>query len=172
MTWRAFLLGVALVAGLSWLDPFTSFNKGYGWNTVGHFPTGPVFLLVVLTIAGNVLLKAVRRRWALRQAELMLVWCMLTVAAVLPSDGLQRWWLPVLVGPAYVSGRPDIPWRDTSLAEAPDSLLLTKDPRSIAAKQFFEVTEHASGNHPPESVRRVMSLFQLPIRSRSWPALS
>jgi hypothetical protein len=65
MTWRAFLIGVVLVAGLCLLDPYTSFNKGYGWNTVGHFPTGPVFLLIVLTVGVNVLVKLIRRASAL-----------------------------------------------------------------------------------------------------------
>jgi hypothetical protein len=137
MSLRAFIIGLICVAALCAADPYT-FHKGWGLDTVGHFPPGAVLYLVVLTVGINALIKLIRRRWALRQAELMLVWCMLTVAAVLPSDGLQRWWLPVLVGPAYVSGRPDIPWRDTSLAEAPDSLLLTKDHRSVAAKRFFE----------------------------------
>ncbi|KPK66137.1 MAG: hypothetical protein AMK73_00935 [Planctomycetes bacterium SM23_32] len=137
MSLRAFIIGLICVAALCLADPYM-FHKGWGLLTVGHFPPGAILFLVVLTLGLNVLIKLVRRTWGLRQPELMLIWCMLTVAAVLPSDGLQRWWLPVLAGPAYVSGRSDIVWRDTSLAEAPDSLLLTKDHRSAAAKQFFE----------------------------------
>ena len=138
MTVRAFIIGLLCVVGLCLLDPYTSFNKGWGWNTVGHFPPGAVFFLVLFTVGANLLIKLVRKAWALRQAELMLVWCMLLVACIIPSDGLMRWWFPVLAGPAYLARRADIPWKETSLEAAPDALLLTKQPNSVAAKQFFE----------------------------------
>jgi hypothetical protein len=138
MTWRAFLLGVLCTIGVAALDPYTSFNKGYGWNTGGHFPTAAVFLLVFLTVFGNLLVKLVRRAWALRQSELMLVWCMLIVACLTPCSGMMRLWFPALVGPAYTARRSDIVWRDSSLAAAPDELLVTKDPKSLVARRYFE----------------------------------
>ncbi len=137
MTWRAFIIGLACVIGLCLLDPYTSFNKSYGWNTVGHFPTGPAFLLVVLTVGGNLLLKLIRRRWAFRQSELMLIWCMLIVSCITPSDGMMRLWLPAMAGPPYLARRPDIAWRDTSLRDVPETLILSKDPKSLAAEQYF-----------------------------------
>jgi hypothetical protein len=138
MTLRAFIIGLTCVVGLCLLDPLTSFNKGWGWNTVGHFPPGAVFFLVLLTVGGNLLIKLVRRAWALRQAELMLVWCMLLVASIVPSDGLMRWFLPMLAGPSYVGRRADIAWQETSLEHAPEPLLLTKSLKSVAVTQFYE----------------------------------
>jgi hypothetical protein len=138
MTLRAFLIGLACVAGVCLLDPLTSFNKFWGWNTVGHFPPAAVFFLVVFTAGLNPLIRLARRSWAMRQAELMLIWCMLIVACIVPSDGLMRWWMPMLAGPAYIARRADIPWQETSLQEAPDRLLLTKKPNSMAARQFYE----------------------------------
>ncbi len=138
MTLRAFLLGLIAVVAVCLLDPFTSFNKGYGWNTVGHFPPAAVFFLVLFTVVVNVLIKLVKRSWALRQAELMLIWCMLIVACIVPSDGLMRWWFPMLAGPPYIARRADITWKETSLEAAPETLLLTKRPASVAAKRFFE----------------------------------
>jgi hypothetical protein len=104
----------------------------------GAFPEGAVFFLVVLTVLGNLLIKLVRRSWALRQAELLLVWCMLIVAATVPSEGLMSYWFPTLTAPTYLSRRADITWRETSLANAPEGLMLSKDPRSPAVRQFFE----------------------------------
>jgi hypothetical protein len=137
MTWRAFIIGLVCVLVVCLSDPYTSFARSYGWSTVGHFPSAAVFLLVLLTVGVNALLQWLRRGWALRQAELMLVWCMLIVAVMVTCSGLTRWFPPMLAGPAYISSRPDIPW-GPALAEAPAGLLLTKDPHSVAARQFFE----------------------------------
>jgi hypothetical protein len=137
MTWRAFIVGILCVLIVCFSDPYTSFATSYGWDTVGHFPPAAVFLLVLLTVGVNPLLQWLRRGWALQQAELMLVWCMLIVACMVTCSGLMRWFPPMLAGPAYMSSRPDIPW-GPALAEAPASLLLTKDPHSVAARQFFE----------------------------------
>jgi hypothetical protein len=77
MTWRAFLLGLGLVILVTAVDPCTSFNHGYGWTSSGHFPQGPVFLLVVLTVFVNLGIKLVRRRWALRRRGLLLMCALL-----------------------------------------------------------------------------------------------
>lgn len=138
MTWRAFIIGIIAVAALAALDPYTSFNKSYGWNTGGHFPQGAVFLLVFFTIALNLLFKLIRKGWALKQAELMLIWCMLIMSCVCPCSGMMRLWFPALAGPAYMARRTDIAWRDTSFEAVPETLVLTKKPTSVAAKQFFE----------------------------------
>jgi hypothetical protein len=137
MTWRAFIIGLACVLLVCLSDPFTSYGKSYGWSAIGHFPTGAVSLLVLLTAGVNLLLQLLRRGWALRQAELMLVWCMLIVASIVPSDGLMRWFPSLLAGPAYLASRPDIPWQQTALAEVPASLLLTRNPNSVADKWFY-----------------------------------
>lgn len=138
MTWRAFLLGLVLVVIMSWADVSGGLSRGYGWTTEGHFPEACVFLLVLVTLVLNVLIKLVKRAAALRHAELMLIWCMLIVAATVPTTGLMRFWFPMLAGPSYIAQRSDIHWRDTALEAAPDTLLLTKNPKSVAAKQFFE----------------------------------
>ncbi len=138
MTWRAFILGLALVAFMCWADVWAGLSRGYGWTTEGHFSPATVFLLVVLVLVVNVTIKLIRRRSGLRQAELMLIWCMITVAAVFPTTGLFRLWLPVLGGPAYFAGRGDVAWKTTSLARAPDPLLLSKNPSSFAVRQFYE----------------------------------
>ncbi len=146
MTWRAFIVGLLSVVAISLLDPYTSFNKSYGWNTGGHFPSGAVFLLVFFTVVLNLAVKRVRRAWAFRRSELMLIWCMLIVACVAPCDGMMRRWFPAMAGPAYVARRSDIVWRETSLEAVPESLVLTKQPASVAAKQFF--TGRAEGRFP------------------------
>lgn len=147
MTWRAFILGLVSVICVALLDPYMSFNKDYGWNTQTHFPTAAGFLLVVFTVGANSLLWLFRRRYALRSPELMLIWCMLIVGCVVPSN-LMRFWFPVLATPAYLAGRPDIGWQDTALKAAPPGLLLSKSPSSVAAQQFLEGWRGGEGRIP------------------------
>ncbi len=140
MTWRAFLIGLALVVGISLIDPYASFAQGYGWLNTNAFPTSAVLALVLLALVVNVLVKLVRRRWAFSQAELMLVWCMIIAAAVIPSCGFGRFWYSLIAGGPYLARRPDFTWDQPggSLAEAPDRLVLSRDPRSVAAERYFE----------------------------------
>ncbi len=137
MTWRAFLLGMFLAALLNWSDVRNGM-RGLGKLSHGYFPPACVFALIILTVGLNALIKVVRKRAALRQAELMLIWCMVLVAATVPSTGLQRFWLPMLAAPAYLAQRSDAVWRETALEAVPDALVLTKNPKSVAARQFYE----------------------------------
>jgi len=142
LTCRAFIVGLLAVAGLALLDPYTSFIKGYGWLTASCFPGGPVLILVLLTVGVNVLIKLVRRRWAFTQAELMLVWCMLIVSCAIPCEGIGRYWYNLLAGGPYLARRTDLYWEDDgSLTRAPEGLVLSKNPASFAAKQYYEGSE-------------------------------
>jgi len=147
MTWRAFIIGLVAVVAVALLDPYTSFNRNFGWNTQGHLPVAAVLLLVVIGVGMNGAIKLVRRRAALRQPELLLIWCMLIVGCVVPSN-LMRFWFPVMAAPPYLARRPDIGWRDTALKEAPAGLLLTKDPASLAAERYFEGWPAGEGRVP------------------------
>lgn len=139
MTWRAFIIGLLFAAGIALLEPYVSWAKGWGGFSGNAFPGGAVMVLVLLTVGVNVVLKLVRRRWAFRQAELMLVWCMLIVAATFPGDGLARFWFSFTAAPPYLARRTDIAWEeDGALTHAPEGLLLSKKPYSTAAEQYYE----------------------------------
>lgn len=137
MTWRAFIIGLASVVGIGLLDPYTSFNQNYGWNTQSHLPPAAVLVLAVLALGLNAVLKKIKARFALKRAELMLIWCMLIVGCAFPSN-LMRFWFPVMAAPAYLGRRPDIQWKESAFREAPEGLLLSKDTRSVAAERFYE----------------------------------
>jgi hypothetical protein len=140
MTWRAFVLGLVCAGFLAAAVPWNDFAKGNTFLTGSHFPAGVVALLLLLALGVNVAVKLVRRAWALRQAELMLVWCMMIAACTVPASGLMRFWFPLCAAPAYYASRADLAWEDTILKDAPDDLVLTKDMRSQAAKAFYEGT--------------------------------
>jgi len=139
MTVRAFVIGLLAVAGLTLLAPYTSFIKGYGWIASSAFPTGAVVIVVFLTVAVNLVVKLVRRSWVLSQAELMLVWCMLIVSCAIPVGGIGRFWYTMLASGPYMARRPDIQWEeDGSLTQTPDGLALSKNPKSEAARRYYE----------------------------------
>ncbi len=139
MTLRAFLIGLLTVAGVTLLSPYGAWIKRYGWLSNSSFPNGAVLVIVLLTLGLNLLLKLLRRGWELRRAELMLVWCMLIVGLTIPGDGVGRFWYSAMAGGPYLARRADLPWEEGgSLALAPENLVLSKNPRSEAARRFFE----------------------------------
>ncbi|MCK4375432.1 MAG: hypothetical protein KAX19_08890, partial [Candidatus Brocadiae bacterium] len=138
--WRAFFIGLLSVAFIAAITPWNDFGRGNTYLTGSHFPAGVVAILLVLTLVVNVGLKLIRRAWAFRQSELMLIWCMMIVACAVPASGLMRFWFPMCAAPAYYAARPDLAWEDNVLKEVPADLVLTKDPRSVAARKFFEGT--------------------------------
>ncbi len=142
MTWRAFLIGILGVAGLCYLTPINDYGVGNTFLTGNHFPAGVFFFLFVLIFIVNVLVKLVRSRWALRQSELMLVTSMMLVSATVPASGLMRYWFPMTAAAPYLAQRPDLYWEDDVLKAVPDGIVLSKDPKSMVARNFFEGTPH------------------------------
>jgi hypothetical protein len=140
MTWRAFFIGLLFSAVLNWSDIYGGMARLWGRMTESNFSTACVFALVVLTLGLNTLIKLVKRSAALKQAELMLVWCMVLVAGTVTTTGLHRFWLPMLAGPPYLAQRPETLWRETALQALPDALVLSKDPKSVAARNFYEAS--------------------------------
>jgi hypothetical protein len=138
MTWRAFFVGLVAVVVIAVIAPWNDFYLGNTYITGNHFPPGPFFLLLFLTLGANVLIKLINRRWALKQSELMLVWCMMIISATVPASGLGRFLFSMQAAPAYYADAPDLPNQSEVLEEVPESLVLTKDPRSVAAEDFFE----------------------------------
>jgi hypothetical protein len=139
MTWRGFIIGILVVAAISLLEPYWGMARGWGGFISTSFPSGAVVVLVCLSVGVNVLLKLVRRAWALRQSELMLVWCMLTAGATMIGDSPGRFLYPLIAGPPYLGRRTDLLWTDGgALTYAPPGLLLSNDPKSMAAQQYYE----------------------------------
>ncbi|MCK4283637.1 MAG: hypothetical protein KAX44_04905, partial [Candidatus Brocadiae bacterium] len=73
-------------------------------------------------------------------SELMLVWCMMIVACAVPASGLMRYSFSIPASPAYYAARTEFLYEDYVLKEVPGDLVLTKDPKSVAARNFFEGT--------------------------------
>ena len=138
MTWRAFILGILVVAAIGLLDPWASWAQGYGGFNYYTFPAGGVLVLIILSLGLNPLLRLVRLGRALSHAELMLVWCMLIVGGTFSGDGLARFWYSFVAAPPYLSQRADVAYADGgALTNAPAGLVLSKYPWDVAATRYF-----------------------------------
>jgi len=139
VTWRAFIIGILFVAGISLLEPWVSWAEGWGGFSATAFPSGAILVLVILTLGLNLLLKLARRGWELARPELMLVWCMLIVGATFSGDGFSRFWFSLIAAPPYLAQRVDVAWEEGgALTYAPAGLVLSKNPWSTAATLYYE----------------------------------
>ena len=141
MTLRAFVIGILLVAGFSSLEPISAHGRGWGGFGGSTFPASAVLVLVVLSLVVNGVLRLVKRGWELKRPELMLVWCMVTVGTTYPAVYGRHLYAQMASGP-YMARRADLAWEeDGALTHAPEGLVLSKSPTSVAARQYFEGSE-------------------------------
>jgi hypothetical protein len=99
MTTRALLLGLALVALLAVAVPYSDLVIQGTWVGLTAFPISSLFLLFVLVVPVNAVLRRLRR--GLSTGELLLVYSMTLVAAGIPSFGLTGLLIPYIAGPFY-----------------------------------------------------------------------
>ncbi|UCC67635.1 MAG: hypothetical protein JSV79_11020 [Armatimonadota bacterium] len=117
MTTRAVLIGA--LAAMAWaaISPYTDhyarLTWGFGW---GALPAGPVAFAFLL-VAVNGVLRAVRSRYALSRAEVLIVYCMLTIAAAVVVVH-NPYALPIAAYPQY-HARVALGWDTTVLPYLP-----------------------------------------------------
>jgi len=140
MTWRAFLIGLLGVLGLCLLTPYNDYTVGNTYLTGNHFPVGVMFFVLFLVLVVNSVLRIFGTRWTLKQPELVLVCCMMLVSSTVPASGLMRYWWPTTVSAPYLAQRSDLFWEDDVLKQAPEGILFSKHPKSMAARKFYEGT--------------------------------
>ncbi len=64
-------------------------------------PPGAIFLLLILVLVVNPLLRLLHRRLALSRAELLTIYCMLLFSTLVPGHGAENVFISVVVGPFY-----------------------------------------------------------------------
>jgi len=129
------LIGLAGVALLCAVIPYTD---GFlvGSELAGcHFPVGPICLVFLLILPANYLLRRLRARATLTSGDILFILVMLIVTAGLPTFGLCLYLFPILTGPFYMA-TPENKWADTFFSFIPEWLTPTRD--STAALNFYE----------------------------------
>ena len=110
MTIRAFAIGVLCVLLIGIGTPYSDLVMQGTWIGLTSFPVSALFLLVVIVALVNIPLR--RLGWGLSRAELLAIYCMMLVAAGVPSFGLTGLLIPYLAGPFYFAS-PENKWEET-----------------------------------------------------------
>lgn len=133
VTVRAFVLGLLLVAGLAWLTPYNDYLIGATLVAGNYLPIGGFFVLTLLIVVVNGILRSVRPKAAVRPSELIVIWCMIATASSIPASGLMRFLIPHPVAPGYYAS-PENQWEERVLPHLPKQLYITD---KKAVEQFF-----------------------------------
>lgn len=88
--WRAWLIGIALVILSCGFTPYNNIKLLNSPVAGGHFPLASFACLLLLLLAINPLLSALRTSWRLHLHEILLIWSMVTVATGIAYTGLMR----------------------------------------------------------------------------------
>ena len=134
ITLRSILIGLFWAILLVSIVPYNDFYLGGTFLAGNHFPIGPVFILLILVLFVNAVLLKIKPIWALSDAEITTVWCMMLGASGLSSTGVMRYLTPKLIIPYYFA-TPENAWADLFYQHIPDWLVV-KDKSAIT--HFYE----------------------------------
>ena len=132
VTVRSVLLGIACVVAICVVEAYNDYYVNNTWLAAHHFPIVAVFLLTVLVLCVNVVLKKTGLASPLTLGELITIWCMMIVTASLPTLGLAAYLLPTLVGLTYFA-TPENDWIELFHQYIPRWLI----PRGTDATRYF-----------------------------------
>lgn len=132
---RALAVGTIAVLVLVASAPYNDYLLVNTFMVGSFLPLVVVLTLFFLTVVVNAPLHRFAPRWALSAKELVIILGMMLAAASIPTQGLLRYWLPMLVAPFYMGQSDPEFWKiftDTSFPT-----------------WFFPVTDIAGGRSDP-----------------------
>jgi hypothetical protein len=100
MTPRALILGLIGIAAVSFLISWAELVANSIQIGLHQLPAAALGMFFLI-IAGNQLVRRLRKRWALSGSELLAVYCMLLLGGMVSSRGLMERWLPLQVAGNY-----------------------------------------------------------------------
>lgn len=131
MTPRSILIGLAGVAIIAFATPYSDLVMRGTWIGLTSFPISSFVLMLFLVGAVNSLLRKLGR--GLAPGELLVAYCMMLVAAGVPSFGLTGLLIPYMAGPLYFAN-PENKWESILLPNLPKWL----HPSADAATGLYE----------------------------------
>lgn len=136
MTIRSTLLGLLVVALMATIQPWNDLYYGNTYIQGNHFPIGAVFVLSLLVLLINPMIRLFRPRWALARGELLTVWCIIIVGMSVPGSALLRYFYTLLVGLPSVSGR-DVLFQQSVMPNLPAWLFPATDGNAGVIQGFI-----------------------------------
>ncbi len=115
----AFVFGTLAVALVATLGPFNDYVVNNTFMVGSYLPLVVVLTLFFLVVCFNAPLNRFAPDWALGPKDLALILAMLLVGCAIPTQGLLRFTLPMLVAPFYI-GQGDLEfWNAFTLIDLP-----------------------------------------------------
>ena len=106
---RAIIIGLSCAVAECLIAPYSDYVIRNIFLAGGHFPVAPFFVLTVLVLVVNVILRSVNPKLALSSVELITIWCIMIAAAGIPSTGMMRYALGPMVAYKYYA-TPENEW--------------------------------------------------------------
>ncbi len=133
VTFRAVAIGILCAVTLCALTPYNDFKVAATFIAGTQFPIGAICILFFLVAVVNVGLRKFAPRRAFSSGELLTIWSLILVASGLPSSGMMRYLLPMIVAPHYLSNANNN-WESKVWGDSPDWLKLHD---ADAAKAYY-----------------------------------
>jgi len=134
VTLRSVIVGLFFAVFLCLITPYNDYYIRGTFVSGNHFPIGSFFLYILLTLIGFIGLGRWKPKWAFKPSEMVTVWCMMIVAAGIPSAGFIRYHLFMLVSPFYYAS-PENEWADLFHKHLPEWFVV-RDPKAV--RYFYE----------------------------------
>ncbi|MDP6505600.1 MAG: hypothetical protein QF886_18410, partial [Planctomycetota bacterium] len=122
---------------MSWAVPRNDYYLRGTFLIGNHLPLAAVFLMTLLVLGINPVLRRIHEKIVFTRKESLLLWCILIVCSGIPSSGFSRYFYSTLVAPAYYASNSN-KWQERLLPFIDDRLVPSKDRNSPVVKQFFE----------------------------------
>ncbi len=139
---RALVIGLFCAALECLIAPYNDYVIRNIFLAGGHFPVGPFFVLILLVLGVNGILREMHPKSALSAPELVTIWCIMIAAAGIPSSGMMRYALGPMVAYKYFA-TPENEWEALFHQYIPQWRVVRND---NAVRSFYE------GLSPGESV--------------------
>jgi len=146
ISYRALIIGLFFVVVECLIAPYNDYVILSVFSSGGHFPVAPFFVLTILILIVNIILKGINPKISLSPQELITIWCMMCAASGIPCSGLMRYYLSTFVAYKYFA-TPENGW-ETLFYQYIPHWRVVHDTNAIRA--FFEGI--SSGEHIPWKV--------------------
>jgi len=134
VSFRALTIGISFAILECLIAPYNDYIIRGVFLAGGHFPVGPFFVLTILILIINVILRRINPKSGLSPQELITIWCIMIAAAGIPSTGMMRYSLSPLVACKYFA-TPENEWETLFYQYIPDWRVV-HDERAI--RYFYE----------------------------------
>ncbi len=131
---RAILIGIVCATLECLLAPYNDYVIRNIFLAGGHFPVAPFFVLTILVLGINGILKQLHPTSAFTSSELITIWCIMLAPAGIPSSGMMRYALSPMIAYKYFA-TPENDWESLFFHYIPHWRVVQDE---TAIRSFFE----------------------------------